>query len=203
MLAFDQRLNLPYNILGRFSLGFFESAYAGFGAEIFRFFNKGFWGMGLEAEFVRKRDPEDNFKLSDTITKTYDTYYLNLYSQIWPSQGIDAGLKIGRFLGEDVGFRLELRRSFKYFTLGAWYTKTDTGHFTNPKNRGVAEKGVFIRIPFSLFSDHDRRTSLTYVLSSFTRDQGQTVRQPGVLYPIDPYHTVKYTKSTLEDMREQ
>jgi len=203
MLAYDQRLNLPLNILGRLSVGYFESAYAGFGAEIFRLFNKGRWGMGLEAEFVRKRDPEDNFKLSDTITKTFDTYYLNLYGQIWPSQGVDAGLKIGQFLGDDVGFSLELRRSFKYFTLGAWYTKTDTDHFTNEKNRAASEKGVFITFPLSLFSDHDRRGSLDYAVSSFTRDQGQIVRQPGVLYPLNPYQSVLHTESTIEDMRRQ
>jgi len=203
MLAFDQHVNLPYNILGRISVGFFESPFAGFGAEIFRFFDNGRWGLGLEAEFVRKRDPEDNFKLSDTITKTFDTYYVNLYGQIWPSQGIDAGLKIGRFLGEDVGFSLDLRRSFKYFTIGAWYTKTDTDHFTNEKNRNASEKGVYITFPFSILADHDRRGSLTFEFSSFTRDQGQTVRQPSVLYPMNPYQSVLYTESTLEDMRAQ
>jgi len=203
MLAYDQHVNLPHNILGRFSIGLFESAYAGFGAEIFRFFDKGRWGIGLEAEFVRKRDPEDNFKLSDTITKTFDTYYVNLYGQIWPSQGIDGGLKIGQFLGGDVGVSLELRRSFKYFTIGAWYTKTDTDHFTNEKNQNASEKGVFITFPFSIFSDHDRRGSLTFDFSSFTRDQGQTVRQPSVLYPLNPYQSVLHTESTLEDMRRQ
>ena len=159
--------------------------------------------MGLEAEFVRKRDPEDNFKLSDTITKTFDTYYLNLYGQLWPSKGVDAGLKIGQFLGGDVGFSLELRRSFKYFTLGAWYTKTDTDHFTNQKNRVASEKGIFITFPLSIFSDHDRRGSLDYAISSFTRDQGQVVRQPGVLYPLNPYQSVLHTESTLEDLRGQ
>ncbi|MFC1818440.1 YjbH domain-containing protein [Thermodesulfobacteriota bacterium] len=203
MLAFDQHVNLPYNVLGRLSMGLFESAYAGFGAEIFRFFDKGRWGIGLEAEFVRKRDPEDNFKLSDTITKTFDTYYVNLYGQIWPSQGVDAGLKIGQFLGGDVGVSLELRRSFKYFTIGAWYTKTDTDVFTSPKNRNASEKGVFITFPLSIFADHDRRGSLNYVFSSFTRDQGATVRQPSVLYPMNPYQSVLHTESTLEDMRGQ
>ena len=201
MLAYDQHVNLPYNILGRLSIGLFETAYAGIGAEIFRFFNKGRWGLGLEAEFVRKRDPEDNFKLSDTITKTYETYYVNLYGQIWPSQGVDAGLKIGQFLGEDVGFSLELRRSFKYFTIGAWYTKTDTDHFISEENQGASEKGVFIIVPFAIFTDHDRRGSLNYEMSSFTRDAGQTVRQPSVLYPMNPYQSVLHTEATLEDMR--
>jgi len=201
MLAYDQHIELPYNILGRFSVGLFESPFAGFGAEIFRYFANGLWGLGLEAEFVRKRDPENNFKLSDTITKTFETYYVNIYSQIWPSQGVDAGLKIGQFLGEDFGFSLELRRSFKYFTIGAWYTKTDTDHFISEKNRNASEKGVFITIPFAIFTDHDRRGSLNFEFSSFTRDAGQTVRQPSVLYPMNPYQSVIHTESTLEDMR--
>ena len=201
MLAFNQHMELPYNILGRFSMGYFETAYAGVGTEVFRYFNKGLWGIGLEGAFVRKRDPDDTFKLSDIITKTFDTYYVNLYGQIWPSQGLEAGLKIGRFLGEDVGFSLELRRSFKYFTIGAWYTKTDTDHFTDLKNRDASEKGVFITIPLSIFSDHDRRGGLTYVFQSFTRDQGQIARQPSVLYPLNTYQSVIHTESTLEDMR--
>ena len=201
MLAYDQHINLPYNVLGRFSAGIFESPYAGVGVEMFRFFSKGFWGLGLESEFVRKRDPEDNFKLSDVITKTFKTYYINLYSQIWPSQGVDAVLKIGQFLGGDFGYKLELRRSFKYFTIGAWYTDTNTDNFTNELNRDASEKGVFITIPFSVFTNHDRRGILYYEMTSFTRDQGQTVRQPSVLYPLDPYQSVIYTESTIDDMR--
>ena len=108
-LAFNQNWSLPYNFLGRFSAGYFESEYAGLGGELFRYFKDGKYGIGLEAEFVRKRDPRDNFKLSDEITKVYETWYLNLYGQIWPELGLEAGLKIGQFLAKDRGFSLELR----------------------------------------------------------------------------------------------
>lgn len=201
VLAFNQHWPLPYNVLGRFSAGYFESSYAGFGVEIFRFFRDGQFGIGAEAETIWKRDPENNFKLSDDITKTYKTYYLNLYGQIWPSLGLEAGLKIGQFLAEDKGFRLEMRRAFKYFTVGAWYTDTDTDHMISPENRGNKEKGVFITIPLSLFTNRDRRGSLTYTFSSFTKDPGQSVRQPSLLYPVDPYSSVNHTKAHLEDMR--
>lgn len=201
VLAFNQQWSLPYNILSRLSAGYFESAYAGFGGELFRYFKEGKYGIGVETEFVWKRDPEDNFKLSNDITKTYETYYLNLYGQLWPSQGLEAGLKIGQFLAEDVGFRLELRRAFKYFTVGAWYTDTDTDHMVSPDNRGNNEKGVFIRIPLSIFTNRDRRGALTYAFSSFTKDPGQSVRQPSLLYPMDPYRSVNHTKAHLEDMR--
>ncbi|WP_267926474.1 YjbH domain-containing protein [Desulfolithobacter dissulfuricans] len=202
VLAFDQHASLPFNVLGRFSVGLFESEYAGFGAEVFRLFDDGRFGLGFESEAVWKRDPENNFKLSDTITKTYDSHFLNLYGLLWPDQGIEAGLKIGKFLAGDMGFRLELRRSFKYFTIGAWLTKTDTSDFINPDNRDASEKGVFIRIPFSIFSDRDRRGNIYYTFSTFTRDPGQTVRQPSRLYPMDPYQSVEYTRETLEDMRK-
>lgn len=201
VLAFNQHCPLPLNVLGRFSAGYFESAYAGIGGEIFRFFKDGRFGIGAEAELVRKRDPQDNFKLSDDITKTYKTYYLNLYGQLWPSLGLDAGLKIGQFLAEDVGVRAELRRSFKYFTIGAWYTHTNTDHMVSPDNRGNREKGVYIRIPLSLFTDRDRRGSLAYAFSSFTRDPGQSVRQPSLLYPMNPYKSVNHTRTQIEDMR--
>ena len=168
---------------------------------MFRFFKDGRFGIGVETEFVRKRDPDDNFKLSNEITKVYETWYLNLYGQIWPELGLEAGVKIGQFLAKDKGFRLELRRAFKYFTVGAWYTDTDTDHMISPDNRGNKEKGVFITIPLSLFANRDRRGSLTYTFSSFTRDPGQTVRQPSLLYPIDPYSSVNHTKAHLEDMR--
>ncbi|MFZ5772246.1 MAG: YjbH domain-containing protein [Thermodesulfobacteriota bacterium] len=201
-LAINQFAELPFDILGRLSVGLFESAYAGVGGELFRFFDEGRYGIGLEAEGVRKRDPEDNFDLDNDITRTYDTYFVNLYAQLWPEQGLDAGLKIGRFLAGDFGYRLELRRSFRYFTIGAWYTDTDTSDFTSEQNRGNNEKGVFIRVPLSIFADREIRGTLLYSFSSFLRDPGQSVRQPAYLYPMDPYSTVDNTKRTLEMMRK-
>ena len=201
VLAFNQHWPLPYNILGRFSAGIFESAYAGIGGELFKYFKDGRFGIGLESELLRKRDPDNNFKLHDEITATYETYYLNLYGQLWPSLGLEAGLKIGQFLAKDFGVKAELRRSFKYFTIGAWYTHTDTDHMVSDLNRGNREKGIFIRIPFSLFTDRDQRGNLYYSFTSFTRDPGQSVRQPSTLYPMDPYNSVSHTKAHLEDMR--
>ncbi|MFZ5769821.1 MAG: YjbH domain-containing protein, partial [Thermodesulfobacteriota bacterium] len=202
-LAINQFAELPFDILGRLSVGMFESAYAGVGGELFRFFDEGRFGIGLEAEGVRKRDPEDNFDLDNDITRTYDTYFVNLYAQLWPEQGLDAGLKIGRFLAGDFGYRLELRRSFRYFTIGAWYTDTDTSDFTSEQNRGNNEKGVFIRVPLSIFADREIRGTLLYSFSSFLRDPGQSVRQPAYLYPMDPYGSVDNTRRTLEMMRRE
>ncbi len=201
VLALEQYVELPGNVLGRCAAGYFENAYAGVGGELFRFFQEGRFGIGVESEIVRKRDPENDFRLHPRITKTYATSFLNLYAQLWPDLGLEGGLKIGRFLGGDTGVRLELRRSYRYFTIGGWYTATDTDVFSDPKNRGVAEKGVYIRIPLSLFVDRDIRGHLRYEFTSFTRDQGALVSQPSMLYPMDLFGSVDHTRRHLEDMR--
>ena len=201
-MSFDQIFKLPKSVYARASAGMFEAAYAGFGGELFRYFNDGLWGAGLEMETVRKRDLDDDFKLSET-DKTWRTpAYLNLYAQLWPEQGIEGGLKIGRFLAGDAGARIELRRTFKYCTLGAWLTKTDTSVFQSEKNIGVEEKGVYITIPLAFFSDRESRRRISYAITSFTRDQGQTVAQPRHLYPVNPFGTPAFVKQHLNDMRK-
>ena len=202
MCAVDQTFDLFWNNRARISAGYFESAYAGFGAETFRYFHDGLWGMGLETEIVHKRDTEDNFALRADSHKLFYTYFANIYAQIWPDQGLQAGLKLGRFLGGDKGARLELRRSFKYFTLGAWITKTHGGDFKSSLNKGNMEKGVYISIPFSIFSDREERGHFNYGITSFQRDAGQLVRQPNSLYPLNPWSTPDHTKRHLEDMRQ-
>lgn len=201
MLAVNHVAQLPYQALGRLSAGIFESAYAGFGAECFRYFNDGLWGIGLEGETVRKRDVDDNFALRQDLDQWFSTSFVNLYAQIWPEQGLEAGLKIGRFLAGDPGVRFELRRSFRYFTLGVWYTKTNTDIFSSTQNRNDVQKGVFISFPFSIFTNRDVKGHLEYDFTSFTRDAGSTVRQPNLLYPMDPWSTPAHVRQTLDEMR--
>jgi hypothetical protein len=201
LLALEQYVELPYSVAGRVSSGLFESAFAGFGAELFRFFQDGRWGLGLEAATVRKRDPDHNFKLHQDLDQWFTAAFVNLYGQLWPEQGLEAGIKAGRFLAGDPGVRLELRRSFRYFSMGAWYTKTDTSHFTDPENRGASEKGVYLRIPLSIFRDKPIPGHFRYDVTSFSRDQGALVRQPSRLYPLDPWATPIHAKQTLEEMR--
>ncbi len=201
-LSFDQIMALPGGIYGRASAGLFEAAYAGFGGELFRFFNEGRLGIGLEAQAVRKRDLDDDFALSDTDDSWRTPAYVNLYAQLWPEQGIDAGIKIGRFLAGDVGARIEMRRTFRYFTLGAWYTKTDTSVFSDPQNVDAEEKGVYITFPLAFFGQKESRQRASYAITTFTLDQGQMVAQPRSLFPINPFGTPVFLKQTLKDMRD-
>jgi len=164
-------------------MGAFESAYMGFGAEMFRYFADGRFGVGVEAEAVKKRDIDDPFTIRKGSPWFY-TSFLNLYYNAWPSQGIDVGLKMGRFLAGDPGVRLDVRRTFKGFSLGLWYTVTDTSVFVADFNRGYHDKGVYFSIPLSCFSEFDIPGKFHYALSPWTRDPGQLVAQPRSLFPF-------------------
>lgn len=200
MLALDQIFPLPWRMRGRLSAGYFESAYAGLGAELFRFVADGRAGLGLESQFVRKRDPDNQFALYDDTDHT--TLFGNAYVQLWPRMGLDAGIKLGRFLGGDWGARFELRRTYNHVTVGCWWTVTDTSVFSAQKNRGYNDKGIFVRIPFSLFTDHDAPGHFSYAMSGFLRDQGQTVRQPRSLFPLDSEDTPARVRHSVEEMRQ-
>ena len=183
LLAFDQIFELPKDVYGRAAVGAFESMYMGIGGELFRYFGNDKFGVGLESEYVKKRDVDSQFKAVDGCPGFY-TAFLNLYYHLWPSQGIDAGLKIGRFLAGDEGVRFDLRRTFKYFTVGAWYTVTDTSDFVANFNQGYNDKGIYFSFPLSIFFDSDIAGRLNYVLRAFTRDPGSIVLQPRSLYPF-------------------
>lgn len=200
-LAYNQIYDLPWNLLLSASFGAFESAYAGVSAETFRFFADGRLGVGLESQALRKRDPDHPLRLASNSTHIFSTAFLNLYAQPAPSLGIETGLKLGRFLGGDWGGRFELRRTWKHFTLGGWYTWTDTSGFESEKNRGHHEKGLFIRVPLSIFRSADTPGHFRYQVSSFTRDAGQTARRPSPLFPVDNEGLPATTTRTVEDMR--
>ena len=200
-LAIDQVFDLPGSWLGRVEAGFFENAYGGLGAELFRFLGKGRWGIGLEGEWVKKRDVDNDFSMSGS--NSYTLGFVNLYHQLSPDYGVDIGLKLGRFLAGDQGARLDVSRTFKHFTIGAWYTATDSkDRFEASYNQGYHDKGVYLIIPFSIFTDQDVPKKLHYSIKPWTRDPGQTVAQINWLYPMANKGNISNMQRSLNDMKQ-
>jgi hypothetical protein len=202
-LGYDHILTLPNDIRTRFGLGAFEPAYIGLGGEVFKFLYDGRYGLGLESALVWKRNPDNDFMLHDLHKQAFYSYFLNLYGRPFQASGLDMGLKIGRFLGGDLGVRFEVSRTYEHFTLGAWYTVTDTSHFTSSYNRGYHDKGVYISIPLSAFKDRPVYGRYSFSLSPWTRDPGQMVRQFRSLFPVgqEP-ETASSIKNSIWEMRE-
>ncbi|MBW2092196.1 MAG: YjbH domain-containing protein [Deltaproteobacteria bacterium] len=201
--GYDHIFDLPGTAQGRIGLGAFEAAYVGLGAEYFKYFRNGAYGLGLESELVWKRNVDKDFAIHDSQSKAYKTYFLNLYGQPFSGTGVEIGLKIGRFLAGDHGVRIDICRTFNHFTIGAWYTITDTSGFVSPYNRGYEDKGVFISFPLSAFTDRPARGRYRYSLVPWTRDPGRTVKQFRTLYPFgDERETTMSVKNSIQEMRK-
>ena len=182
--GFDQLFELPAAIQAHVGIGAFEAPFAGVGGEVFRLFGGGRFGVGVEGCMVWKRDIENDFALHPTYRKAYHTYHLNLYGRPLPGSGLEMGLRIGRFLAGDEGVRIEACRTFKHFTIGGWYTITDTSGFKSAFNRDYNDKGIFIAFPISIFASRPRPGWFSYAISPWTRDPGQMVGQFRSLYPL-------------------
>lgn len=174
-LSIDQVISLPFDSLGRASVGYFEAAYAGWVAEWYKPIFEGRYGIGLEYQKVKKREVDDFFALKE---QSFDARFLNLYADISRDFGISASLKIGQFLAGDEGWKLTISRQYKDFVLGAYIAKTDTSIFSSQENRDYTDMGIFISVPLSVVKNQNVKGSLGYGLSAWTRDVAQTVNQP-------------------------
>lgn len=170
-LLFDQMIKLGPQSYVRFSAGYLERMYAGVGGEVLRHIGGGHWAIGLEGDWVYKREPDDPFELMDQYNHTL---LGNLYYRYLP---LDITLKtqVGRFLAGDTGVRLEFRRRFDTGAqIGFWYSLTDTDHLTG-FNQDYNDKGISLSLPFAVFTDHPTRRMLHYSISPWTRDVGVTI----------------------------
>jgi len=181
-LYYDQTFRLGEKSFGRFSTGYFEKQYAGFGGEVMTFPSKGSFAVGLEGDWVRKRKPGNTMELFND--RDYYTLLGNLYYRFRPLK-MTLRAQYGRFLGEDVGWRFEASREYDTgLVLGAWYSFTDTDHFLTQENQGYNDKGIFMKLPAQMFSLREKRHRYSYRLSPWTRDVGATVAHPSNLYDI-------------------
>jgi hypothetical protein len=167
----DQVMKLSDRVYGRLSAGYLERMYTGISSEILAFIGDGRIALGMGGDWVKKREPETLTETQDFQSHTilgsiyYDYHPLNLTLQA----------QVGRFLAGDIGARFQITRRYDTGAkLGFWYSLTDTDHLTG-FNKGYNDKGMFISIPLSTFSDFETRDQLSYSISPWTRDVGATV----------------------------
>jgi len=175
-LMFDQVGKASNEIYGRISAGYLELQYAGFYGELATSLVSGRIMLGVGGSAVRKRDPDNVFKLSDDFTQVYKTAFFNSRLNV-PEYEVAFDVKAGRFLGGDKGAKFTVSKFINGVTISAWYSVTDTSGFKDPENRGYHDKGIAVVIPIRLFKGTDSKTSYSYVLSPWTRDVAQDVNQ--------------------------
>jgi hypothetical protein len=181
-LLFDQISKLTPDIFGKFSAGLLEVQYAGVDAEIAMPVLNGRVLIGVSGSAVKKRDPENPFKIkNDDVKDVYTTAFLNTRLNI-PELNAALDLKAGRFLAGDAGVRFTVYKYINGVKLWAWYTITDTSDFSDPFNRDYHDKGIGVSIPLRLFAGTDSRTAYYYSLSPWTRDTGQDIYHYNTLF---------------------
>ncbi len=170
-LMLDQVFRLSNRAFGRISFGYLENMYAGIGGELLVFLGKGDIALGVEGDWVRKREPGTQFDLLDL--KAY-TVLADAYWRV-PHTGITLQAQCGRFLAGDKGFKFYASREYSTGAqVGFWYSYTDSYKFTG-FNKGYHDKGVFLTLPASMFLNHDSKMRYGYAMSPWTRDVAATV----------------------------
>lgn len=131
-------------------------------------------------------DVNGSFGFRDyAVTTGHLSYYHNRPDTAW---GVK--LSAGRYLANDVGATLEVKRTLRNgITGGVWARKTDVsvGKF----GEGGFDKGFYISTPFELFSTVPMSPHASFAYWPLTRDDGQTVGQPLRLHDLargDEWH---------------
>lgn len=170
-LILDQAIQLSEKTFGRLSCGYFDRMYAGTGGEILTFFDEHNMALGVEADLVRKREPETQLDLLDFKSHTV---LGNFYYRI-PKVDVTLHAQYGRFLAGDRGWMFDLSREYSTGAiLGFWYSFTDTDDLT-AFNKGYHHKGIFLNVPARMFQDYESNIRYRYTISPWTRDVAATV----------------------------
>jgi len=197
-LFVNRFLRLGTNNYLKLTGGYMEMQYAGITAEYLRTFKQGRFALGHEITWSKKRAPGSVFGLheqSGTVTGLFNAY---LYA---PELDTVFSANAGKFLAGDRGVKLQVTRDIRGGKIFLWYTKTDTSGLTG-ENRGYSDKGVGFAIPVRVFSDSDVHGHYPLVFTPWSRDTGQSVKQPYSLYDFMREFTPSYILNNWKEFKE-
>ena len=197
-LLFDQALQFTERTFGRVSFGYLEFMYAGASGEVLHFFGDGSLAVGLQADWVRKREPGSTMALKDL-----DFYDLlaNAYFRV-PRLDVTLQAQYGRFMAGDVGWLFTGTREYDTgITIGGWWSFTNTDDLQG-FSKGYDSKGVFITLPARIFLTHDSPIRYDYALAPWTRDAAQTPYHWQTLFDIAGDLMPGRFKAKLKDIKQ-
>jgi membrane-associated phospholipid phosphatase len=181
-LLLNQYGNPADGIYTRWSAGFYEEMYRGFGGQVLYLPKDSRWAADLSVDALQQRGYKGWFDKRDykTVTTLGALHYRLPYD-------VTATARVGRFLARDDGARIELKRRLPSgVEFGAWYTVTNGKDITMPgtPSSPYHDKGVFLSVPLNIMLPSDSQTVAGFGLAPWTRDVGQMVASPGDLYDM-------------------
>lgn len=164
------------DLYGRFTLGYFETMYAGVSGELLWKPVDSRLALGVELNEVVQRDFDKGFGLRDYRTTTGHVSAYYAFNGGYLGQ-IDAG----RYLAEDWGATFSLYREFDNgWLIGAYATLTDVPFETF--GEGSFDKGIVLNVPLDYFTGKPVGGSVGGTIQPILRDGGARVVVPGRLY---------------------
>ena len=199
-LLINQVVRLDKKLFGRVSLGYFDKMYAGVGGETLFFPGEGKMALGIEGDWVMKREPEKMFELMDVKRNSIlaNAYYY------YPGLDMTFHAKYGKFLAGDVGWMFEISRQYDTgAVVGMYFSLTDTDKIEPASfNKGYNNKGVYLTMPLRMLLNHDSAQTLNYGVSPWTRDVAITVPHWQDLFDLGKELMPAKFNSKLHEIKE-
>jgi hypothetical protein len=170
--------NLAPDVFARVTAGWLEPMFGGASGEVlWRPFDRSF-ALGLDLNWVQQRDFDGGLGFRNYSTTTG---HLSLYADLpfWNLYGV---VRAGKYLARDWGATFELGRRFASgIEVGgfATFTNVSAAQF----GEGSFDKGIYLRIPLSLFGAESRGRG-GVLIRPIQRDGGQRLSVDNPLWDV-------------------
>ena len=177
-LTFDYYFQPGKNLYGHVSAGYLERMYGGISGELLWKPIDSRLGLGLELNYVKKRDFDQQFGFQDydTVTGHASAYYEF-------NNGFHGQIDVGKYLAGDWGGTITVNREFKNgWKVGVFATFTNVSF--SDFGEGSFDKGIVLTIPVSWALGRPAQQTQTTVIRPLTRDGGARLEVEGRLYDV-------------------
>lgn len=175
-LTLSKYAQLGPDLYGRMTVGYLEPIFAGVSGEVLWKQTGSRLALGIEANYVAKRDYDQLFGVQDYRVATG---HISAYYDF--GNGFHGQLDVGRYLAGDWGATVALDREFANgWRIGAYATKTDVSAASF--GEGSFDKGIRITLPISWALGTPDQRKGEIVLKSLSRDGGAKLNVDGRLY---------------------
>jgi hypothetical protein len=166
------------DLYGRVSAGYLEPYFGGVSAELLWKPVASDFALGVEANYVAKRDYDMLFGFQDYEVATG---HVSAYYE-WDN-GYFGQIDVGRYLAGDWGTTLTLERTFDNgWRVGAFATFTDVSF--EDFGEGSFDKGITLTIPIGQITGQPDRDTYSTVLRPVQRDGGARLDVSDRLYDV-------------------
>ncbi|WWE60302.1 YjbH domain-containing protein [Parasalinivibrio latis] len=188
--------------------GYLETMFGGVGGEVLYRPMGSKWAMGIDASYVKQRDPHTAFGFykngqqpaegnnrafnvqTGTVTGHFSVYWQNPLDLF---EGTLLKVSAGRYLAEDTGVTVDVSKRFDSGVIaGAFATKTNLS--AEEFGEGSFTKGFYISIPFDLLTVKPSTSRTTISWLPIQRDGGQMLSRKYSLYDMTDARSPWYTE---------